>query len=472
MDSFDLSFDALRLIRESLDSHTGDQHIFFILEHEHFQKFIKQNLYVRGGYDCPKDFQRLQSSIKEFEDEPIPTNHLFYLALPPNLFETVTELIHHHCMSTTGWNRIIIEKPFGRDSNSSQRLSNHLAKLFEENQIYRIDHYLGKEMVQNLMSLRFANLIFSTVWNCKNISSVHITFKETLGVDGRGGYFDQYGIIRDVMQNHLLQMLTLIAMEKPLSTDPEDIRDEKVKVLRSMPSLSLDDVVLGQYIGATEDRYKSDSFYEKDDDRGDYGQLQMGYRDDKTVPNDSLTPTFCVARCRINNERWEGVPFVLRCGKALNERKTEIRIQFREVSGDIFDKQCRRNELVIRVQPEEAIYIKMMTKAPGISFHLEETELDLTYKNRYKDVILPDAYERLILDVFIGSQMHFVRTDELNEAWRIFTPLLEEIEKKKIVPLPYNRGSRGPRQADHFCLANDFKFYGKYRWKPPSIANN
>lgn len=270
------------------------------------------------------------------------------------------------------------------------------------------------------MSLRFANLIFSTVWNCKNISSVHITFKETLGVDGRGGYFDQYGIIRDVMQNHLLQMLTLIAMEKPLSTDPEDIRDEKVKVLRSMPSLSLDDVVLGQYIGATEDRYKSDSFYEKDDDRGDYGQLQMGYRDDKTVPNDSLTPTFCVARCRINNERWEGVPFVLRCGefsllssliavdsqsinsisskgKALNERKTEIRIQFREVSGDIFDKQCRRNELVIRVQPEEAIYIKMMTKAPGISFHLEETELDLTYKNRYKVFQIPSFERNLIV---------------------------------------------------------------------------
>lgn len=240
--------------------------------------------------------------------------------------------------------------------------------MFNENELYRIDHYLGKEMVQNLMVLRFGNRIFGPVWNRDNIASIQISFKEPFGTYGRGGYFDQFGIIRDVMQNHLLQILCLVAMEKPVSTSPEDIRDEKVKVLRSTQSLTLDNIVLGQYIGDSEAK----------------GDATLGYQDDPTVPNDSITPTFALAMCKINNERWEGVPFFLRCGKALNERKAEIRIQFRDVIGDIFNGQCNRNELVIRVQPGEAVYVKLMTKEPGMTFQLEETELDLTYQSRYK----------------------------------------------------------------------------------------
>ena len=266
-----------------------------------------------------------------------------------------------------------MEKPFGRDLESSARLSSHLANLFREDQIYRIDHYLGKEMVQNLMILRFGNRLFGPTWNRESIASVLITFKEPFGTEGRGGYFDEYGIIRDVMQNHLMQMLCLTAMEKPASTHPNDIRDEKVKVLKCIPALSLDDVVLGQYVG---------------DPDGQTQESREGYFDDPTVPKGSSTPTYASAALRINNERWDGVPFVLRCGKALNERKAEVRVQYRDVPGDIFQGQAKRNELVIRVQPGEAIYVKMVTKTPGMSFDMEETELDLTYGARYKVKLL------------------------------------------------------------------------------------
>lgn len=343
---------------------------------------------------------------------------------------------------------MIIEKPFGKDSASSKILSDHLASLFTEDQLYRIDHYLGKEMVQNLMTIRFGNQLFNPTWNRHHIASVLITFKEPFGTEGRGGYFDEFGIIRDVMQNHLLQILSLVAMEKPASIQADDIRDEKVKVLKCIQQLELDDVVLGQYEG---------------DPEGE-GEAKLGYLDDPTVPAGSVTPTFAMAVLRINNERWDGVNFILRCGKALNERKAEVRIQYHDVPGNIFTGKTKRNELVIRVQPGEALYIKMMTKSPGITFDMEETELDLTYQQRYHGIVLPDAYERLILDVFCGSQMHFVRADELFEAWRIFTPLLHQIENNKIAPVKYKYGSRGPKEADQKRSEANFKFSGSYKW--------
>lgn len=348
----------------------------------------------------------------------------------------------------SGWSRVIVEKPFGKDDISSKALSDHLASLFREDQIYRIDHYLGKEMVQNLMTIRFANKILNSTWNRENIASVLITFKEPFGTHGRGGYFDQFGIIRDVMQNHLLQILTLVAMEKPVSCHPDDIRDEKVKVLKSIEALTINDIVLGQYTGNSHGT----------------GDSKLGYIDDETVSKNSTTPTYALAVLSINNERWQGVPFILRCGKALNERKAEVRIQYQDVPGDIFEGNSKRNELVIRVQPGEALYFKMMTKSPGITFDIEETELDLTYAHRYKDSYLPDAYERLILDVFVGSQMHFVRSDELREAWRIFTPILHKIEDEKIKPILYTYGSRGPKEADKKCEESNFKYYGSYKW--------
>ncbi|XP_046682296.1 glucose-6-phosphate 1-dehydrogenase isoform X3 [Homalodisca vitripennis] len=425
-------------------------------EKERFEDFWKLNYYFQGSYDNRKDFEMLNQALEKHEPRQGVAHRLFYLALPPSVFETVTVHLRNTCMSTKGWSRVIIEKPFGRDSNSSEKLSSHLASLFKEEQIYRIDHYLGKEMVQNLMTLRFGNRIFSPTWNRECIASVQITFKEPFGTQGRGGYFDEFGIIRDVMQNHLLQILSLVAMEKPATIHPDDIRNEKVKVLKCIPELKLDDVVLGQYVGNPDGK----------------GDEKVGYLEDPTVPNGSTTPTYCMAVLQIKNERWDGVPFILRCGKALNERKAEVRIQYNDVPGDIFSGKTKRNELVIRVQPGEAVYIKMMTKTPGMTFDMEETELDLTYGSRYKGARLPDAYERLILDVFCGSQMHFVRSDELSEAWRIFTPLLHKIDTEKLAPIPYKYGSRGPPESDEFLKKCNFKYYGSYKWVEPTSTVN
>ncbi|EGW11380.1 Glucose-6-phosphate 1-dehydrogenase [Cricetulus griseus] len=392
-------------------------------ERPKLEEFFARNSYVAGQYDDPASYKHLNSHMNALH-QGMQANRLFYLALPPTVYEAVTKNIQETCMSQTGWNRIIVEKPFGRDLQSSNQLSNHISSLFREDQIYRIDHYLGKEMVQNLMVLRFANRIFGPIWNRDNIACVILTFKEPFGTEGRGGYFDEFGIIRDVMQNHLLQMLCLVAMEKPASTDSDDVRDEKVKVLKCISEVETSNVVLGQYVG---------------NPNGE-GEATNGYLDDPTVPRGSTTATFAAAVLYVENERWDGVPFILRCGKALNERKAEVRLQFRDVAGGIFQQQCKRNELVIRVQPNEAVYTKMMTKKPGMFFNPEESELDLTYGNRYKNVKLPDAYERLILDVFCGSQMHFVRSDELREAWRIFTPLLHKIDQEKPQPIPYVYG--------------------------------
>ncbi|XP_059059324.1 glucose-6-phosphate 1-dehydrogenase [Achroia grisella] len=419
-------------------------------EEEKFKKFWDANDYLAGSYNKRVDYEFLNQTIAKYE-KGIVANRIFYLAVPPTVFEDVTVNIKNACVSIKGFTRVIIEKPFGRDAISSDKLSNHLAGLFKEEQIYRIDHYLGKEMVQNLMTIRFANQIFSPSWNRENIASVLISFKEPFGTEGRGGYFDDFGIIRDVMQNHLLQILSLVAMEKPVSLNPNDIRDEKVKVLRHINPIKLDDILVGQYVGNPEGQ----------------GEEQLGYLDDPTVPKDSVTPTYALAALHINNARWQGVPFILRCGKALNERKAEVRVQYKDVPGDIFDGNAKRNELVIRVQPGEALYLKFMSKSPGMKFDLVETELDLTYSMRYKETDVPDAYERLILDVFTGTQMHFVRNDELKEAWRIFTPVLQLLEEQRLKPLSYVFGSRGPLQADTKLLEYDFKYSGSYKWKKP-----
>ncbi|XP_036029850.1 glucose-6-phosphate 1-dehydrogenase isoform X3 [Onychomys torridus] len=366
-------------------------------ERPKLEEFFARNSYVAGQYDDPASYKHLNSHMNALH-QGIQANRLFYLALPPTVYEAVTKNIQETCMSQT-----------------------------------------------------FANRIFGPIWNRDNIACVILTFKEPFGTEGRGGYFDEFGIIRDVMQNHLLQMLCLVAMEKPASTDSDDVRDEKVKVLKCISEVETSNVVLGQYVG---------------NPNGE-GEATNGYLDDPTVPRGSTTATFAAAVLYVENERWDGVPFILRCGKALNERKAEVRLQFRDVAGDIFHQQCKRNELVIRVQPNEAVYTKMMTKKPGMFFNPEESELDLTYGNRYKNVKLPDAYERLILDVFCGSQMHFVRSDELREAWRIFTPLLHRIDREKPQPIPYVYGSRGPTEADELMKRVGFQYEGTYKWVNP-----
>lgn len=418
-----------------------------------YEEFWAANEYLAGSYDQKADYEKLNHEISKFETEPV-ANRIFYLAVPPAVFEDVTVNIKNACTATKGYTRVIIEKPFGRDDVTAAKLGNHLAGLFDEEHIYRIDHYLGKEMVLNLMTLRFANQIFSPIWNNDNIASVVISFKEPFGTEGRGGYFDDIGIIRDVMQNHLLQILSLIAMEKPVTLKADDVRKEKVKVLRHIKPITMDDILIGQYVGNPDGQ----------------GEEKLGYLDDPTVPKDSITPTYAVAGLWVNNARWQGVPFVLRAGKALNERKAEVRIQFHDVPGDIFGGEAKRNELVLRVQPGEAVYTKIMTKSPGMKFDLIETELDLTYSTRYKDAKYPDAYERLVLDVFNGNQTHFVLDDEVKEAWRIFTPILNQLEGQKVKPLSYKFGSRGPPESDAKLAQYNFKYFGSYKWEKPSAS--
>ncbi|KAH7315167.1 hypothetical protein KP509_21G037100 [Ceratopteris richardii] len=411
------------------------------------KEFLDLITYISGLYDTVDGYLKLEHLISQHEDlksgEKGQTRRLFYFALPPSVYPVVCRMIKQHCVNKRGWMRLVVEKPFGKDLASSNELSDQLGELFTEEEIYRIDHYLGKEIVQNLLVMRFANRFFLPLWNRDSIDNVQIVFKEDFGTEGRGGYFDDYGIIRDIIQNHLLQVLCLVAMEKPVSLNPEDIRDEKVKVLKAIQPIRDDEVILGQY---------------------------DGYLADPTVPKNSKTPTFAAIVLRICNERWDGVPFVMKAGKALDTRKAEIRVQFKDVPGDIFRCQKQgRNEFVMRLQPSEAMYMKLVVKQPGLEMAAIQSELDLSYRERYQDIVIPEAYERLLLDILCGDQQHFVRRDELRRAWEIFTPLLHRIDKGEFKPLIYPEGSRGPPEADRLTEGIGYvRTYG-YVWNPPSL---
>lgn len=402
-------------------------------------QFLQRCFYHPGQYNSENNFKELDKKLKEQEAGRV-ANRLFYLSVPPNIFVDVVKCASRSSSSANGWTRMIVEKPFGRDSESSAELTRGLKEYLTEEQIFRIDHYLGKELVENLSVLRFSNLVFEPLWSRQYIRNVQLIFSEDFGTEGRGGYFDNYGIIRDIMQNHLLQILALFAMETPVSLDGEDIRNEKVKVLRSMRPLQLEDVVTGQY----KSHVKGDTRY-------------PGYTDDNTVPKNSLTPTFAAAALFIDNARWDGVPFLMKAGKALHNRRAEIRVQFRHVPGNLYkrnfgtDLDQATNELVIRVQPDEAIYLKINNKIPGLGMRLDRSNLNLHYAARYSGEI-PDAYERLLLDAIEGERRLFIRSDELDAAWSLFTPLLKELESRKVAPELYPYGSRGPVGA-HYLAA-------------------
>ncbi|KAG0294626.1 Glucose-6-phosphate 1-dehydrogenase, partial [Dissophora globulifera] len=414
-------------------------------------RFLDQSTYVSGLYDQDSGFQQLEHELKRVEQETGAQDRLLYMALPPSVFIPVATGLKRNCYTTKGINRLIVEKPFGMDLESSRVLSKALAALYREDEIYRIDHYLGKEMVKNIMILRFSNQIFRSCWDKDHISNVQITFKEKIGTEGRGGYFDEFGIVRDVMQNHLFQILSLIAMETPASLNAEDIRNAKVDVLRAIPEVIESEVLLGQY-GKSED-----------------GTLPS-YLDDETVPKGSKQATFAAAAFHINNPRWSGVPFVLKCGKALNQQKVEVRIQFKDMGEGLFHKNdMARNELVIRVQPDEAVYLKMTQKLPGLGMETVMSELDLSYASRFTNLSVPDAYENLILDAILGEQSNFVRSDELDEAWRIFTPVLHKIDRGLVPVATYPYGSRGPEQVADFIARFGFERHQQeYSWPETS----
>ncbi|CAI4908349.1 AVN_collapsed_G0044520.mRNA.1.CDS.1 [Saccharomyces cerevisiae] len=424
------------------------------------EQFFKMVSYISGNYDTDEGFDELRTQIEKFEKSAnvdVP-HRLFYLALPPSVFLTVAKQIKSRVYAENGITRVIVEKPFGHDLASARELQKNLGPLFKEEELYRIDHYLGKELVKNLLVLRFGNQFLNASWNRDNIQSVQISFKERFGTEGRGGYFDSIGIIRDVMQNHLLQIMTLLTMERPVSFDPESIRDEKVKVLKAVAPIDTDDVLLGQY-GKSEDGSKP------------------AYVDDDTVDKDSKCVTFAAMTFNIENGRWEGVPIMMRAGKALNESKVEIRLQYKAVASGVF-KDIPNNELVIRVQPDAAVYLKFNAKTPGLSNATQVTDLNLTYASRYQDFWIPEAYEVLIRDALLGDHSNFVRDDELDISWGIFTPLLKHIERPDgPTPEIYPYGSRGPKGLKEYMQKHKYVMPEKhpYAWpvtKPEDTKDN
>jgi len=421
-------------------------------------KFLSICTYIRGQYDDTASYAPLQAALLAHEERQPdhPCGRLFYFALPPTVYPDVCRSIRgsctaHHHPHEDNWLRIIVEKPFGHDLGSSEELSEAMGALFDEATLYRIDHYLGKELAQNMGVLRFSNTFLEPLFNRHHISNVQICFKEDFGTEGRGGYFDKFGILRDVVQNHLMQVLALIAMEPPVRWTPDDIRDEKVKVLRAIETLAPEDLVLGQYTA-------------------NEALGRPGYKDDEGVPGDSRAPTYAVGVLRIRNQRWHGVPFIFKAGKALDERKAEVRIQFQSVGASLFgtDPDKSRNELVIRFQPNEAIYMKMNMKMPGLEMRQTISELDLTYGDRFTGTRIPDAYERLILDCIRGDQQHFVRRDELTEAWRIFTPVLHAIDEGRVPLEEYKYGTRGPELGAALAKKEGFVRTEGYNWTPES----
>ena len=353
----------------------------------------------------------------------------FYFSVAPSLFGDLAAGLHNHGL-TNDQTRIVVEKPFGRDLESAQALNKGLATFFDESQIYRIDHYLGKETVQNLMAVRFANMLFEPLWNAQYVDHVQITVAETVGVGGRGAYYDTSGAMRDMVQNHLMQLLCLTAMEPPAHFEPNAVRDEKLKVIRALDPVDHADIVRGQYKA---------------------GNDGAGYRDD-VENSDSLTESFVAMKVHISNWRWNGTPFYLRTGKRMAARMSEIVVQFKEPPHNIFTEAAdpRSNILTIRLQPDEGIDLRMTIKEPGPGgMRLVEVPMDMTFVEALgaEAADVPDAYERLIMDVIRGNQTLFMRGDEVEAAWAWTDPIIAGWTAREDVPLPYDAGSAGPEDA-------------------------
>ncbi|HBN42771.1 MAG TPA: glucose-6-phosphate dehydrogenase [Parabacteroides distasonis] len=395
-------------------------------------KFLRILFYLAFDSTNSAEYVKLKDRIHSLQQqENIPDRIIYYLATPPLMYELVPKYLQENGMNVAdtedGWRRVIVEKPFGTSLETAQELNKHLCRIFEEEEIYRIDHYLGKETVQNILVLRFSNGIFEPLWNHNYIDSIEISATETLGVENRGKYYDGAGAMRDMIQNHLMQLMSFIAMESPSIFEPEPIRDEIVKVFRSIRPYTVLDmdkmVVRGQYIG---------------------------YREEKNVAPDSNTETYVAMKFFIDNWRWSGVPFYFYTGKKLPEKSSEVVIHFKSTPHQLFVGQCSGgscNKLTIRIQPNESISLKFGLKMPGAGFEVKQVSMDFRYDSLSKSY-LPDAYERLLLDAMLGDSTLYARSDALEASWKFIDPILlhwkEEGSKNLFF---YEPGEDGPEET-------------------------
>ncbi|MGB8264916.1 MAG: glucose-6-phosphate dehydrogenase [Candidatus Velthaea sp.] len=410
--------------------------------------FAKRLSYVSGDFDDVKHFRQLKERLDQ-NDRELGTagNRLFYLSTPPSLFAPIIDLLARAGLgpsdNPTGWTRIIIEKPFGTDFDSARVLQAEVEKVFAEKQVYRIDHYLGKEPVQDIMALRFANVIFEPLWNRRYVDHVQITAAETVGVETRGGYYDQAGALRDMIQNHVINLLALVAMEPPVNPRADAIRDEKYKVLTALrpidPNRVLLDTARGQY------------------DAGSIaGQPVPGYRTEPDVDPQSNTETFAAVKFLIDNWRWADVPFYLRSGKRLPRKTSEIAIRFKSIPHRLFGElgdSIDNNVLVMKIQPEEGISLRFSAKVPGPKMHIRSVSMDFNYGTGFGVVSAP-AYERLIGDAMRGDATLFTRWDAVETAWSAVMPILERWENTTDEAFPnYPAGGQGPASAERLLAA-------------------
>ncbi|MCY7483414.1 glucose-6-phosphate dehydrogenase [Paenibacillus alvei] len=418
---------------------------------EEWNRFAKHFEYKPLDINNVDGFRELREQSENIEHEyDIPGNRLFYLALAPELFGSVSHNLREGgLLESKGWHRLVIEKPFGYDLPSAEKLNEEIRQVFKEEEVYRIDHYLGKEMVQNIEVLRFANAFFEPLWNNKHIANIQISLSETVGVEERGGYYDHAGALRDMAQNHMLQMLTMIAMEPPSRLHPEDIRDEKVKVLRSLRQyLEQEDVQRNVVRG----QYSSGSLN---------GKELPGYREEDKVNPASVTETYFAARVYVDNFRWAGVPFYIRTGKRLPVKTTEVVVEFKNMPTNVYLGQKHKlepNLLVIRVNPMEGIYVKLNGKKPGAEGGVQPLAMDFC-QSCMVGINTPEAYERLIFDAARGDSTYFTRWDEVATAWSFVDNIAKAWKKSDEDLFTYPAGSWGPEQADKLLQEDGFHWW-------------
>ncbi|WP_328316881.1 glucose-6-phosphate dehydrogenase [Streptomyces sp. NBC_00388] len=426
--------DFAQVVHDSVKEHARTQ-----FREEVWQQLIQGMRFVQGDFDDDAAFATLKATIEELDKQQgTGGNFAFYLSVPPKFFPKVVQQLKKHGLADQqngSWRRAVIEKPFGHDLKSAQDLNKVVHEVFPPHEVFRIDHYLGKETVQNILALRFANTLFEPIWNRSYVDHIQITMAEDIGIGGRAGYYDGIGAARDVIQNHLLQLLALTAMEEPASFDAHALVAEKTKVLGAvrLPKDFGKETVRGQYAEGWQG-----------------GEQAVGYLQEDGIDPKSTTDTYAAVRLEIDNRRWAGVPFYLRTGKRLGRRVTEIAVVFQRAPHSPFDhtatEELGQNAIVIRVQPDEGITMRFGSKVPGTSMEIRDVSMDFAYGESFTESS-PEAYERLILDVLLGDSNLFPRLEEVEQSWRILDPI-EEYWDTHGKPAQYESGTWGPAEAD------------------------